>query len=248
MLITHKLFGPTLAVTACLVVAIVVGPSAAAVIGASDDNFIRARNYADTVQASGGTGPTMLAKNNGNNHNNTRKSYAKFDLSGGPVLADAPATFIFRETDPYNDGTLRIYGLKTGFTPSGSELGTDWSEGAITWNNAPGNRTNHAYLMDATDTSLIGTLEILGSSPDGTQYSVPIGNLSDFLQADKTVTLMVTAEDTFVNTFRIATSENTTYTGPQLEYMNVIPEPATILIWSLLAGLGIGVGWRRRKR
>jgi len=28
----------------------------------------------------------------------------------------------------------------------------------------------------------------------------------------------------------------------------VIPEPATIAIWSLLAGLGIGVGWRRRKR
>jgi hypothetical protein len=26
-----------------------------------------------------------------------------------------------------------------------------------------------------------------------------------------------------------------------------VPEPTTILIWSLLAGLGIGVGWRRRK-
>jgi len=28
----------------------------------------------------------------------------------------------------------------------------------------------------------------------------------------------------------------------------VIPEPSTILIWSLLAGLGIAAGWRRRKR
>jgi len=27
-----------------------------------------------------------------------------------------------------------------------------------------------------------------------------------------------------------------------------IPEPATLLIWSLLAGLGIGVAWRRRNR
>lgn len=27
----------------------------------------------------------------------------------------------------------------------------------------------------------------------------------------------------------------------------VIPEPATLLIWSLLAGLGVGLGWRRRK-
>jgi len=28
---------------------------------------------------------------------------------------------------------------------------------------------------------------------------------------------------------------------------SVIPEPSTLLIWSLLAGLGIGMGWRRRK-
>jgi hypothetical protein len=27
----------------------------------------------------------------------------------------------------------------------------------------------------------------------------------------------------------------------------IIPEPSTLLIWSLLAGLGIGAGWRRRK-
>ena len=26
------------------------------------------------------------------------------------------------------------------------------------------------------------------------------------------------------------------------------PEPATLLIWSLLAGLGVSLGWRRRKR
>jgi len=27
----------------------------------------------------------------------------------------------------------------------------------------------------------------------------------------------------------------------------VIPEPTTLLVWSLLAGLGVGLGWRRRK-
>ena len=27
----------------------------------------------------------------------------------------------------------------------------------------------------------------------------------------------------------------------------LVPEPTTLLIWSLLAGLGIGLGWRRRK-
>jgi len=28
----------------------------------------------------------------------------------------------------------------------------------------------------------------------------------------------------------------------------IIPEPSTLIVWSLLAGLGISVGWRRRKR
>jgi hypothetical protein len=27
----------------------------------------------------------------------------------------------------------------------------------------------------------------------------------------------------------------------------VVPEPTTLLIWSLLAGLGVGLRWRRRK-
>jgi hypothetical protein len=27
----------------------------------------------------------------------------------------------------------------------------------------------------------------------------------------------------------------------------VIPEPATFLVWSVLAGLGIGCAWRRRR-
>jgi len=31
-------------------------------------------------------------------------------------------------------------------------------------------------------------------------------------------------------------------------HFQVIPEPTTLLIWSLLAGLGVGLGWRQRKR
>ena len=29
--------------------------------------------------------------------------------------------------------------------------------------------------------------------------------------------------------------------------LSIVPEPTTLLIWSLLAGLGIGLGWRRRR-
>jgi hypothetical protein len=31
-------------------------------------------------------------------------------------------------------------------------------------------------------------------------------------------------------------------------YGTPVPEPATLLVWSLLAGLGMGAGWYRRKR
>jgi probable HAF family extracellular repeat protein len=30
--------------------------------------------------------------------------------------------------------------------------------------------------------------------------------------------------------------------------LNPVPEPSTLIIWSLLGALGIGVGWWRRKR
>jgi len=36
--------------------------------------------------------------------------------------------------------------------------------------------------------------------------------------------------------------------GPNFIPGLVIPEPATVIIWSLLAGLGIAAGWRRRTK
>jgi len=36
--------------------------------------------------------------------------------------------------------------------------------------------------------------------------------------------------------------------GREATVNTIIPEPATLLIWSLLAGLGVGLGWRRGRR
>jgi len=36
-------------------------------------------------------------------------------------------------------------------------------------------------------------------------------------------------------------------TQAEVRNLMAIPEPSTLLIWSLLAGLGIGCGWRRRR-
>jgi hypothetical protein len=37
------------------------------------------------------------------------------------------------------------------------------------------------------------------------------------------------------------------FDNPQLT-INIVPEPATLLVWSLLAALGVAFGWRRRNR
>jgi hypothetical protein len=42
-------------------------------------------------------------------------------------------------------------------------------------------------------------------------------------------------------------SGQTAFDNVQLD-ATIIPEPATLLIWSLLAGLGVGLGWRRRTK
>jgi hypothetical protein len=34
----------------------------------------------------------------------------------------------------------------------------------------------------------------------------------------------------------------------QINEQNNIPEPSTVIIWSLLGGMGIGIGWWRKKK
>jgi hypothetical protein len=59
---------------------------------------------------------------------------------------------------------------------------------------------------------------------------------------------------TLANGFGIFTRENNAndrarFNALQLVLIpEVIPEPSTLLIWSLLAGLGVGLGWRRRTK
>ena len=52
----------------------------------------------------------------------------------------------------------------------------------------------------------------------------------------------------FVSNWSIAEGGGTVTWGDVEATGTVIPEPATIIIWSLLGGLGIGFGYWRRKR
>jgi len=43
-------------------------------------------------------------------------------------------------------------------------------------------------------------------------------------------------------------NDRTSFDNVALTSAAVIPEPSTLLVWSLLAGLGIGLAWRRRRK
>lgn len=53
--------------------------------------------------------------------------------------------------------------------------------------------------------------------------------------------------DTAISSVTISAPGGFSYTLDTLRH-NPIPEPTTLVVWSLLATLGISVGWRRRRR
>jgi len=72
--------------------------------------------------------------------------------------------------------------------------------------------------------------------PDGTEGGgAGISSLSQFVHR---IAFLETGDQYVIDNVRIGSS-----------FASVIPtpEPSTLLIWSLLAGLGIGLGWRRRR-
>lgn len=92
----------------------------------------------------------------------TRKIYFRVDANGLEDIANATVDLrVLNSTlggiSGSHDYTFSVYGLNPGFSAGGGELGEDWGEGAITWNNAPGNDTGSPSNFDATDTTFLGT-------------------------------------------------------------------------------------------
>ncbi|MGE9267621.1 MAG: DNRLRE domain-containing protein [Verrucomicrobiales bacterium] len=218
----------------------------AATIITSHDGFIREGQA--TVVQDGGTGVDLaLRSDNSANNDNVRKVYFKFDLSGFNADLNSSATFTTtissRSANQNGNRAFYFYGLNAGFTATGGELGSDWTETALTWNNAPGNdrTTNVDSGFNPATTTLIQTNDNQYNSNVGKVYTITIANLGDFVQADNTVTLMASWSDT--TEYAFASRENTTVAyHPSLEF-NTIPEPTT-LVSALVGGL---LGLRRRR-
>ena len=207
-----------------------------------------------------GSNTTLELKHGIESNDYTRKAYVKFDLNGETYDPNAEAIFKFTPVEytgeGIDSGTLEIFALNSGFVAGDGlvtgvdELGFDWAEGDLIWDNAPANTETQAEF-DALDVTSLGTIdfEANDSTDLGKTLFAVLPNLSDFLQSDGTVTLMIamkTQEGTQV--LRIASSEyGTVDYRPQLELSVVVPEPATWVL-GMIALAGLALLRVRRKR
>ena len=175
----------------CLV-ALTAGPARAALFSATAgaDSYVRR----GTATTNYGTATGVLAKNSGTG-GTTRKSYVRFDLSGGTgVFTDATldldvATNNSAGVDiPVPVQVVNVYGLKDG------NAGENWSEAGINWNNAPANVTGNnrmgpgaAYLGQFTVDTTVGSTVSFGTP-----------SLASYLNGDTDgqATIMLTRENT----------------------------------------------------
>ena len=223
---------------------LLVDVGCAEVIEALDDNSIRGGpGQADTVQDFSGN---LLAKKSVSIEF-ARKAYIKFDLDGHNPDGSQPATFtIGSALSPGADFTAGVYGLLAGFVPDAGELGSDWSETVLTWDNAPAN-VDTITGFDNTEATLIGTISPQQGDAAGQDYSLDIPTLGDFLQSGDTVTLFLIVNDQSESSpsMLFASSEHFGTFGPQLNF-SAVPEPSTLTMLTFMA-LAVAFAVRRRR-
>ena len=194
-------------------------------IGASQDNYIHTAGTAD------GSAATFLVRGKAG-VSFSRKGYVRFDLSGKTYDATASATFaITCETSADYAGKIVVLGLKTGFAPAAGILDTDWAEASIDWANAPGNNIAHPYGFDGTTTMVIGDQVLTaGTVVEGYTMEFTIGQLADILQADETVTLMLSSYDSGLGkVLNVVASEHLTLAPPTLTVQTPVVLPEGVL-------------------
>ena len=240
---------PRFLVTAPFFVLANVAFSQTTIVGASEDGTIR-EGQATTVQDAGIGESLFVRRDNGANNDNVRKAYFQFDLTGLNADLTAAATFTttisYRSQNQNGNRVFYFYGLDEGFTPTGTELDTDWDETALTWNNAPGNDTSIDIDtgFDEATTTLIYAATNQYNSDVGKVYNVTIPNLGDFVQADNTITLMVSWSDTTQYGFGSKENSNEAY-RPTLEF-STVPEPSSFALISALVSGAVVLNRRRR--
>ncbi|MGA2032589.1 MAG: hypothetical protein ABSG68_10050 [Thermoguttaceae bacterium] len=145
------------------------------------------------------------------------------DWYGGWVANGPNSSWIARDYTTSNNGVNTYY---RDFDLTGYNLSTVTISGSWT-------------LDDQGTLSVNGNqVASLGNGNWGSlsSFSVP---LSDLVQGLNTISIAITQSDNYLEGVRL---EGT------VEGTSAIPEPATLIIWSLFAGLGIALGRLRRRK
>lgn len=209
-------------------------------IVADQDNTVNHGNAdgdnADSVMGNEGTDPTMAVRGQNSTTVGTwsSKAWIRFDLSNQRYDADAAATVVVTASSTPGWGveggqwarTLRLWALNKGYVAGTGKLGTDWKESEITWNNAPGN-INSGQTVDGDLTTQIGALYHDPEPAIGDQFSYTLDPLGDYVQADESVTVMLTISGNS-SAYSFATKEHATLQGPKLTFAPG-PPPGTVI-------------------
>lgn len=193
-------------------------------IGAAQDNYIYYMDsanvyFGNTVMGNGGSN-TLVSVRGQNTAKQSAKSWIRFDLTGLDYNAKTSAIVMVTAARAGTQAwaaSLRLYALKSGFTPGAGVLGTDWTEGTITWNNAPGNggsATNDGRICDAATTTLIGSTNP-PSTIQGDRFAFTFDSLTNYVQADQSMTVMLTFFPANNGT-EFASKEHASLAGPKL--------------------------------
>ena len=214
-----------------MIVRELLNPSSESVaIGAAQDNQVSfgatGGTLANTVQGPAGTNTTLGVRGQ-NTGANSSKAWIKFDLSGLDYNANTSATVVVTAAATASwAASLRLYALTNGFVPGTGVLGTEWTEGSITWSNAPGNAGsagNNGLICEPATTTLIGTNNP-ATTTIGDQFAFTIPKLGNFLQANTTLTVMLVFSPQNAGT-TFASKEHPTLSGPKLTFMLKDPVP-----------------------
>lgn len=194
---------------ACMLLVLAL-PALAQGLVVSGSSYVQA----DQPTSNFGAGLTIILKNNVANNVNVRLGYLQFDLAA--VGTDFPADYgLNMVVTGNNQGTLptppQSFAGATTADPGtfniqvwGLNANTAWSQGMLTWNNAPGapalinSALQARYGFNESQASLLATCSVAANTPPATFHCASTA-LLDFMNARKgqaSVTLMFRRSDT----------------------------------------------------
>jgi hypothetical protein len=182
---------------------------------------------------------------------NPTNDSASFEMWFSP--SDTSGQEILFETGGTGNGvSLAIDGTKILFTPSSASAATT---GQLVFDGLTTDYTHVVGVIERTGAGADASLFVNGSLAD----SLSLAGFTDWAGTDNSGlgqtngstggnnTGLLDGFGKFSGEIAVMRFYDTLLTPSDVLTLYAVPEPTTLLIWSLLAGLGVGLGWRRRK-